>query len=59
MTKEMTADALPCGPDAKAHVESLRAYADAGLDEVYVASVGPHYREFIQLYRDEVLPALA
>jgi len=59
VTKEMTAEALPCGPDPEPYIEALRAYAEAGLDEVYVASIGPHYREFIRFYRDEVMPAFA
>ena len=29
---------------------------DAGYDEVYVANVGPNYRELIDLYAKEVLP---
>jgi G6PDH family F420-dependent oxidoreductase len=59
VTQEMTAEAMPCGPDPKPHIDGLRAYLDAGYDEVHVASVGPHYREFIRLYRDEVVPALS
>ena len=55
VTPEMTRGALPCGPDPAKHAEQLKAYEDAGFDEVYVASIGPHYAEFIDLYRREFL----
>ncbi|MGE5827980.1 MAG: LLM class F420-dependent oxidoreductase, partial [Micromonosporaceae bacterium] len=58
VTEEKTGHALPCGPDAKAHLEFAGRYKDAGFDELHVAAIGPHYRELIALYRDEVLPAL-
>ncbi|RZU54040.1 G6PDH family F420-dependent oxidoreductase [Krasilnikovia cinnamomea] len=55
VTPEMTRSALPCGPDPAKHAEQLKTYADAGFDEVYVASIGPHYAELIDLYRREFL----
>jgi hypothetical protein len=33
-------------------------YRDAGFDEVYVANMGPNYKEMIQAYGEKVLPAL-
>jgi len=59
VTEDMTGKALACGPDSKAHLEFASRYHDAGFDELHVAAIGPHYRELIALYRDEVLPALA
>lgn len=53
---EQTAASIACGPDPKAHLDGLRPFEDAGFDEIYVAAVGPHYRELIRLYRDEILP---
>ena len=39
------------------HVEmQTRRYVEAGFDEIYVANMGPHYRDFFQLYANEVLP---
>jgi hypothetical protein len=35
----------------------IGTYREAGYDEVYVANVGPNYRELIELYAKEVLPA--
>jgi hypothetical protein len=45
------------GPDADPQLEMIAGYRDAGYDEVYVANVGPNYRELIDLYAKEVLPA--
>ena len=46
------------GPDVDRHVEQLRSYVDAGYDEVYVANMGPHYREMIRAYGTDVLPRM-
>ena len=58
VTEDMTREATTAGADPAAHVEAFRPYADAGFDDVYVSNMGPHYRQFFDLYRDEVLPAL-
>ncbi|MBB5867669.1 G6PDH family F420-dependent oxidoreductase [Allocatelliglobosispora scoriae] len=58
VTEEMVGKAFPCGPDPVKHIAAVRAYQDAGIDELYVAPVGPHYRELIELYAREVLPAV-
>jgi G6PDH family F420-dependent oxidoreductase len=55
---EAMREAFACGPDPQVHLDRLRQYADAGFDEVYVASVGPHYADMIRFYADEVLPQL-
>jgi G6PDH family F420-dependent oxidoreductase len=59
VTEEMLAEEVPCGPDVERHVEALRAYADAGFDELYVQQIGPEQDEFFEAYRDEVLPRIA
>jgi hypothetical protein len=48
----------PVGPDPQVHVDSMRAYLDAGFDEVYVHQIGPDQERFLAFYRDEVLPKL-
>ena len=55
VTPEMTRKALACGPDPAKQAESLEKYEQAGFDEVYVANIGPNYRELIELYRREFL----
>ena len=58
VTKEITRESTVCGHDVGAHVEAFAPYADAGFDDVYIANMGPHYRDFFTLYGDEVLARL-
>jgi G6PDH family F420-dependent oxidoreductase len=46
---------MACGPDPDAHLAMVQEYEKAGYDTLYVAPVGPNYREMIELYRDHVL----
>jgi G6PDH family F420-dependent oxidoreductase len=55
VTKESTRKAVACGPDPARQRETLDKYEKAGFDEVYVASIGPHYRELIDLYARNLL----
>ena len=48
----------PVGPDPQAHLSAVRAYADAGFDEVYIGQVGPEQEGFFEFYAREVLPRL-
>ena len=58
VTEEMTRESTTCGADPAAQVEAFRPYAEAGFDEIYVSNMGPHHRQFFDLYRTEVLPQL-
>ncbi|WP_110241846.1 LLM class F420-dependent oxidoreductase [Nocardioides gilvus] len=58
VTPEMTRESQVCGPDVDRHVQAMTEYVDAGYDEVYVANMGPHWREMIRAYGEEVLPRL-
>jgi G6PDH family F420-dependent oxidoreductase len=58
VTKQSTGESIVAGPDVGRHIEQMRSYVDAGLDEVYVANMGPHYLAMIEAYGREVLPAL-
>jgi len=48
----------PCGPDPVTHVNGVRAYTEAGFDEVYVGQVGGEAEGFFQFYAGQVLPRL-
>jgi hypothetical protein len=37
----------------------IEQFEKAGYDEVYVANIGPHYRELCELYAKQVLPQLS
>lgn len=56
---EQISATIPCGPDPQTHIDVLRRYEEAGVDELFVAPVGPNYREMIDLYARDVIPALS
>jgi G6PDH family F420-dependent oxidoreductase len=56
VTRDMLS--LPTGPDPEPYLEQVRAFADAGFDEVYVAQIGPRQDEFFRFWREEVAPRL-
>ena len=58
VTKDSTRESVVCGPDVARHRDAFGPFAEAGFDEVYVADMGPHYRDMIRAYGQEVLPAL-
>jgi G6PDH family F420-dependent oxidoreductase len=58
VTEDMTRESTVAGKDVDKHVEQFQSFADAGFDEVFISNMGPHYRDFFQLYRDEVLPRI-
>ncbi|MCO5970810.1 LLM class F420-dependent oxidoreductase [Actinoallomurus soli] len=58
VTEEMIEENLPCGPDPERHIQAVRAYVDAGYDEVYVNQIGPDQEEFFSFYAEQVLPEL-
>lgn len=53
------ADAIPCGPDVKAHVEAVRPFVEAGYTHVALAQIGGETQpEFLAFAEAELLPAL-
>lgn len=56
VTEEMIARSVVAGPDPERHVRQIRAYVDAGFDEVYVGQIGPDQHGMIDFYAREVLP---
>jgi G6PDH family F420-dependent oxidoreductase len=48
----------PCGPDPDVHLAGVRAYTEAGFDEVYVGQVGGNCEGFFEFYAGQVLPRL-
>jgi G6PDH family F420-dependent oxidoreductase len=57
--EEQVASQFPLGPDPEPYVEQLRAYADAGFDEVYVTQVGLQQDDFLDFCAAELVPAAA
>src|SRR5512132_4520106 len=58
VTEQMIRESTVCGSDVDAHAGAFTPYAEAGFDDVNIANMGPHYRDFFTLYGDEVLPRL-
>jgi G6PDH family F420-dependent oxidoreductase len=58
VTEEASTAGVPCGPDIEEHVEAIKAYEQAGFDELYVNQIGPDQDAFFAAYRDQVLPKL-
>jgi G6PDH family F420-dependent oxidoreductase len=49
---------VPCGPDVAAHVESVRAYEEAGYDRIAIMNLGPDPDGFFEFFANELRPAL-
>lgn len=49
---------VSCGPDVAAHVESVRAYQEAGYDRIAIMNLGPDVDGFFAFFADELRPAL-
>ena len=47
--------ATPVGPDLDQHAESLKAYEDAGVDELFVQQIGPEQDLFFAEWAPEIL----
>jgi G6PDH family F420-dependent oxidoreductase len=47
---------MPHGPDSQPYIDAIDTYRRAGFDELYIAAVGPHHREFIEMFTHEVIP---
>ena len=58
VTEQSTRDSVVAGPDPEAHLAQVDSYREAGYDELYVANMGPHYRDMIEFYGKEILPVL-
>ena len=41
-----------------AHIEGIRAFTDAGFDEVFIGQVGTEQEGFFEFYAGQVLPRL-
>ena len=46
----------PRGPDPAVHLDGVRAYREAGFDEVYIGQVGPDAEGFFEFHARQVLP---
>ena len=54
VTVDKATEGTPCGPDPEPYVQAIRAYADAGFDEVAVTQIGPDQEGFFRFYESEL-----
>jgi G6PDH family F420-dependent oxidoreductase len=52
-------EAVPCGPDVKPYLDRIRAYVDAGFDEVYIQQIGSEQDRFFDFWESKVVPEIA
>jgi G6PDH family F420-dependent oxidoreductase len=58
VTPDQIAESMPCGPDAGAVLEELRALVDAGVDHAYLHQIGPDQEGFARFWSEELAPEL-
>jgi G6PDH family F420-dependent oxidoreductase len=59
VTPGQVAEALSCGPDVDEHVEAVKAFVDAGFDEVALVQIGADSQDqFFGWAEKDLLPAL-
>jgi G6PDH family F420-dependent oxidoreductase len=59
VTPDHVADALSCGPDVDEHVEAIKAFVDAGFDEVAIVQIGAGEQDAFTTWAEkDLLPTL-
>ena len=58
VTREMIADAVPCGNDPERFVQSIKEFESAGYDLLYIQQIGPDQAGFLDFFEREVRPRL-
>ncbi len=56
VTEGDVAQHVPCGPDPEPHIAKIQDGVRMGFDSICVHQIGPQQREFMEFYKDEVLP---
>ena len=56
VTEDMVS--APCGPDPGPYLEAIRAYTEAGFDEVYLGQVGGRLEGAFDFLATQVLPRM-
>jgi coenzyme F420-dependent glucose-6-phosphate dehydrogenase len=56
VTPEAVAEAVVCGPDPDPMIEKIRAFEEAGFENVYLHQVGPDEAGFLRFAERELLP---
>jgi coenzyme F420-dependent glucose-6-phosphate dehydrogenase len=57
--EEDATKSVPCGPDVKPVLDSVKEFLDAGYDHLYFHQIGPDQHGFLKFWSSELQPALA
>lgn len=52
-------EAVPCGSDPKPYIERIRAFVDAGYDEIYIQQIGSEQDRFFDFWESDIAPEFA
>ena len=55
ITEDDIAGSIPLGPDLDRHIEGLREFADAGVDELFIQQIGSDQDGFFETWAPKVL----
>jgi coenzyme F420-dependent glucose-6-phosphate dehydrogenase len=58
MRPELATKGMPLGANPGDHLKAIDQFVNAGFDHVYIHQIGPNQRDFINFYREKVLPRL-
>jgi G6PDH family F420-dependent oxidoreductase len=58
VSREQVGETIVCGDDPEEHLDRVRRYLDAGVDEVYVQQVGADHEGFFRGWAEKILPQL-
>jgi G6PDH family F420-dependent oxidoreductase len=56
VSKDAVAESIICGDDPRQHVDQVREFVEAGVDEIYVQQVGADIDGFFRGWAEHVLP---
>src|SRR5690606_36543220 len=57
-TKEKVAENGAFGNSVEEHIDTFAPFAEAGFDDIYIANIGPDWRQMMEAYGKEILPEL-
>lgn len=58
VSEEEATKHVPCGPDVKPVLDSVRQYLSAGYDHLYFHQIGPDQDGFFRFWEHQLQPAL-
>jgi len=56
VTEKQVTENIACGSDPKRHLETIKAFIDAGFRKVSVHNIGPYQEEFFRFYKENIIP---